>query len=76
MTPDIPDWQTEALCAQVGGETFFPEKGDSNRGAKAVCAACDVREQCLAYALDGHEEFGIWGGKTLRERRQIAKDAA
>lgn len=67
------EWQDKALCAQVDPEIFFPEKGGSTRNPKRVCAACEVRPQCLDYALT-HEDagrFGIWGGLSERERRRI-----
>lgn len=67
----IPDWYEDALCAQVDTDAFFPEKGGSTRAAKAVCMRCEVREQCLQYALDNDEREGIWGGKSDRERRAI-----
>ena len=55
-------WQERALCAQTDPEAFFPEKGGSTREAKKVCLACDVRGECLEYALANDERFGIWGG--------------
>jgi WhiB family redox-sensing transcriptional regulator len=61
----------DGLCLQVDNEIFFPEKGGSTREAKRVCAHCDVREECLKYALDHDERFGIWGGKSERERRRL-----
>lgn len=64
-------WRDDALCAQVGSDLFFPEKGGSTRGAKKLCAGCDVREQCLEYALTREERFGIWGGLSERERRRV-----
>lgn len=66
-------WQEYALCAQTDPEAFFPEKGGSTREAKAVCDMCDVREQCLQYALDNDERFGIWGGLSERERRRLKR---
>ena len=48
-------WQQHALCAQTDPEAFFPEKGGSTREAKAVCQACQVREDCLEYALANDE---------------------
>uniref|UniRef100_UPI003F493FC8 WhiB family transcriptional regulator n=1 Tax=Nocardia suismassiliense TaxID=2077092 RepID=UPI003F493FC8 len=68
---DDEDWQERALCAQTDPEAFFPEKGGSTEGAKRICQACEVREQCLQYALDHQERFGIWGGLSERERRQL-----
>ncbi len=76
---DIEDellWQEGALCAQTDPETFFPEKGGSTRAAKRVCLSCDVREECLAYAIDHDERFGIWGGLGERERRKLKKQQA
>ncbi|MGO1320102.1 MAG: WhiB family transcriptional regulator [Galactobacter sp.] len=68
-------WQTEALCAQTDPEAFFPEKGGSTRDAKKVCSSCTVRQECLDYALDNDERFGIWGGLSERERRRLRKRA-
>ena len=53
-------WQERALCAQTDPEAFFPEKGGSTREAKKVCLSCDVRSECLEYALGHDERFGIW----------------
>ncbi|PIE27809.1 MAG: transcription factor WhiB [Micrococcales bacterium] len=69
------DWQELALCAQTDPEAFFPEKGGSTREAKKVCASCEVRAQCLDYALANDERFGIWGGLSERERRRLKKRA-
>ncbi|WP_230854385.1 WhiB family transcriptional regulator [Arthrobacter terrae] len=68
-------WQTDALCAQTDPEAFFPEKGGSTRDAKKVCGSCNVRAQCLEYALANDERFGIWGGLSERERRRLRKRA-
>ncbi len=66
-------WQERALCAQTDPEAFFPEKGGSTREAKKVCVSCDVRAECLDYALAHDERFGIWGGLSERERRRLKK---
>ena len=68
-------WQERALCAQTDPEAFFPEKGGSTREAKRVCTTCEVRVECLEYALDHDERFGIWGGLSERERRRLKKAA-
>jgi len=68
-------WQERALCAQTDPEAFFPEKGGSTREAKRVCLTCDVRGECLEYALQNDERFGIWGGLSERERRKLKKRA-
>lgn len=66
-------WQTDALCAQTDPEAFFPEKGGSTRDAKKICTTCEVRAQCLDYALANDERFGIWGGLSERERRRLRR---
>ena len=69
-------WQERALCAQTDPEAFFPEKGGSTREAKRVCTGCDVRAECLEYALAKDERFGIWGGLSERERRKLRRRAS
>jgi WhiB family redox-sensing transcriptional regulator len=68
-------WQADSLCAQTDPEAFFPEKGGSTRDAKKICSACEVKSQCLEYALGNDERFGIWGGLSERERRKLRKRA-
>ncbi len=68
-------WQDRALCAQTDPEAFFPEKGGSTREAKRVCVGCEVRMECLEYALAHDERFGIWGGMSERERRKLKRRA-
>jgi WhiB family redox-sensing transcriptional regulator len=68
-------WQSQALCAQTDPEAFFPEKGGSTREAKRVCLSCEVRVECLEYALAQDERFGIWGGLSERERRRLKRKA-
>jgi WhiB family redox-sensing transcriptional regulator len=76
VSPDEDDelgWQDQALCAQTDPEAFFPEKGGSTREAKRVCRSCEVRAECLEYALENDERFGIWGGMSERERRRLKR---
>ncbi|NIH78687.1 WhiB family redox-sensing transcriptional regulator [Amycolatopsis viridis] len=70
-----PEWQDRALCAQTDPEAFFPEKGGSTREAKRICQGCEVKGECLEYALAHDERFGIWGGLSERERRKLKKRA-
>ena len=72
---DDEQWQERALCAQTDPEAFFPEKGGSTREAKRICLGCEVRSECLEYALQHDERFGIWGGLSERERRKLKKRA-
>jgi WhiB family redox-sensing transcriptional regulator len=73
---DALAWQADALCAQTDPEAFFPEKGGSTREAKKICTSCEVKAQCLEYALQNDERFGIWGGLSERERRKVRKQAS
>lgn len=73
---DDEDWLAYANCTGVDPKLFFPERGDSRtlQTAKTVCAGCIVREECLEYALANNEKFGLWGGKSDRERRRMRKE--
>ena len=70
-----PEWMADGLCAQVDPELWFPEKGGSTREAKAVCGRCEVRPECLAYALAHDDRFGVWGGVAERDRRRMTRAA-
>lgn len=69
-------WQDYANCLGVDPDLFFPERGASTREAKEVCRGCTVSHECLEYALLNGEKFGIWGGKSERERRRIRRQRA
>lgn len=71
--PNATHWQTEANCLGVDADLFFPERGASTKEAKAVCQGCEVKNDCLEYALKNGEKFGIWGGLSERERRRIRR---
>ena len=67
-----PDF-TDAACAGVDPDLFFPGRGESTAEAKAVCRGCSCREACLNYALENHEKIGVWGMTSERERRSIRR---
>ena len=75
LEADAQSWQEQALCAETDPEAFFPEKGGSTREAKKICTGCEVKAQCLEYALANDERFGIWGGLSERERRRLRRRA-
>ena len=75
LEPDAQSWQEQALCAETDPEAFFPEKGGSTREAKKICTGCEVKAECLEYALSNDERFGIWGGLSERERRRLRRRA-
>jgi len=70
----VNDWTDRALCAEISGDFFYPEKGDGVAAAKAVCRSCEVRLPCLEYALEIGDREGIFGGFTERTRLKIARD--
>ena len=67
------NWRQHGLCAQTDPDVFYPEKGGTSRPAKQVCATCPVRDECLDFAVATDERWGIWGGLTERERRQLKR---
>lgn len=69
MTEDR--WQERAACRNMDTDLFFPGRGESVEEARAVCAGCDVQEECLAWALRIGARDGIWGGTTERDRRRM-----
>ena len=75
LEADLQSWQERALCAETDPEAFFPEKGGSTREAKKICTGCEVKAECLEYALANDERFGIWGGLSERERRRLRRRA-
>lgn len=68
------DWMEHGDCRHWPVAVFYPGKGDPVRLAKDICAECAVRRECLDHALDTGEHFGIWGGKSERERRMMRRD--
>lgn len=68
--------QERGLCSQTDPEAFFPDKGGSTKEAKKICVQCEVRDECLQYAIDHDERFGVWGGLTERERRALRRAPA
>ena len=66
-------WRELGNCVGVDPDLFFGGRGDnkSHAAAKRVCAGCEVRDECLAYALDNGERFGVWGGLSERQRRAL-----
>lgn len=70
------DWRQRAACRGEDPELFFPVGTtgpalDQVELAKAICRSCPVIAECLAAALAGGEDAGIWGGLTEDERRRV-----
>lgn len=70
---EVPDWQGVSQCLGVDPDIFYSEDGVRTPEAKAICAQCIVRNECLEYALENSERMGVWGGLTERERRSIKR---
>lgn len=66
------NWRERSVCASVDPDLWFPDPGSSSAAAKRVCLGCEVRTDCLEYALE-HGERGIWGGTTENQRRAIRR---
>ena len=68
------DWEKDAACRdQDIAHLFFPNRGGTCRPAKAVCAGCPVRSDCLAAAIDNNERDGVWGGLNTEERVAVVR---
>ena len=65
------DWTTRAKCRGME-DNLFPDAANQKR-ARLICSGCPVRFECLAEALDNQIEWGVWGGMTERERRQLLR---
>jgi WhiB family transcriptional regulator, redox-sensing transcriptional regulator len=65
--------QIAACRTIVDLEIFFVDQGGSSKAARAVCAQCSVRPQCLQLALDHYESIGVWGETTDPERRHLRR---
>lgn len=66
------EWQEKASCAPLPTEVFFPHKPDFTQ-AKAVCADCPVRIECLQFALRTDQPDGVWGGLSFAERQRVLR---
>lgn len=71
--PERPPWMAEAACLGADPDLFFADTTTAAAAAKAVCATCPVRADCLDYAVAGNERFGVWGGASVKDRRRIRR---
>lgn len=76
---DSGSWRHLAACREVDPKLFFPvgTAGPAVEaqvaGAKAICAACPIRGECLRFAVTTNQEYGIWGGLDEHERRDLRR---
>lgn len=74
LTPAEPTpWMQFAACRGMDPNLFFPGRGEDPGPAKAVCAGCPVRLECLDHALANGEKHGVFGGTSERERRRLRR---
>jgi WhiB family redox-sensing transcriptional regulator len=72
------DWRHRAICRDEDPELFFPA-GPSGPAllqvaeAKTVCRRCPVVSDCLTWAIESGEDFGVWGGMSEDERRALKR---
>jgi WhiB family redox-sensing transcriptional regulator len=71
-------WRARAACRLCPPELFFPSGTtgialERMERAKQVCEACEVRSDCLRFALETRQEFGIWGGTDEKERARLRR---
>jgi WhiB family redox-sensing transcriptional regulator len=69
-------WASKGACKDIADPSmFFPARGENDRvaAAKQVCAGCPVRAECLQWAIDTHEKYGVWGGLSERQRRDLRR---
>ena len=75
------NWRQDAACLEEDPDLFFPV-GSTGPAllqvteAKAVCGRCLVREQCLEWAMELDQDFGVWGGLDENERRALKRRTA
>jgi WhiB family transcriptional regulator, redox-sensing transcriptional regulator len=72
------DWRSQGACLHADPDVFFPISvaGASTtqvRMARAICAGCPVRSDCVDFAVEHREIQGIWGGTTDEERKKLRR---
>lgn len=71
--PNDEDWRDRAACLGLEPEIFYPLTDEEAAVAREICDGCEVRTECLEYALARREKDGVWGGATERDRRRIIR---
>jgi WhiB family transcriptional regulator, redox-sensing transcriptional regulator len=74
-------WQNLAACRDEDPRLFFPigntgAELDQIAEAKAICHRCEVVETCLKWAIESHQDAGVWGGLSADERRALKRRTA
>jgi WhiB family redox-sensing transcriptional regulator len=69
-------WVVFGACRHVDPDLFFSTDPGETEHALSICASCPVRVECLDYALEAGERFGIWGGLTEKRRKTVSRSTA
>lgn len=83
-TPNTERWMARRNCWDADPEVFFADESTGmkrkghvkNAEAKDICGGCDVRLDCLTYAIENGEDWGVWGGLDEDQRRALKAGAA
>lgn len=67
------EWKLDGICSTVDPDLWFPEGPSGGFAAKKLCRTCPVITECLEYALENGEMFGIWGGMSTNERLKLRR---
>ena len=67
------EWRSKAACRDSDVSVFFPAGEEDAGEAKAICAVCPVRDECLEWAMATRQDDGVWGGLTEVERRRLRR---
>ena len=67
-------WVDDAACRGVDNDLFFSLDEDDQRQALELCRDCPVQQECLRYAIEEREVYGIWGGMREADRRSLIRD--
>ncbi len=60
-------------CHVENPDLWFAEDPRDLELAKALCAQCPIRRECLNAALERQEPWGVWGGEILDHGAVIAR---
>ena len=72
------EWVHRARCRDEDPELFFPIGTTGSAAiqaekAKTVCRQCEVRVECLEWAMATGQDAGVWGGMSEEERRSLRR---
>ena len=68
---EVRPWAVFSACKGEDASLFFAATRADERAALAVCDTCTVADECLEFALETLERFGVWGGTNERDRRKM-----